>query len=88
LADHLLIGESNDKAVLWGLILVLILGAEAFTLAVIGTSLTATAEFDLIPREVRLALCDSAKYLLRYFISFDIEGEYYRWRMVDRNTGN
>ena len=54
LANHLGVGETDDKTVLRGLVLVLILSAETLTLAVVSLSLATTTEFDLVPREVGL----------------------------------
>jgi hypothetical protein len=58
LADHLGVGETNDKTVLWRLVLVLVLGTKTLTLTVVGLSLAAATELDLVPRKVGLALLD------------------------------
>jgi len=52
LADNLTVGETNDKAVFWGLVLVLVLGTKTLTLTVVGLSLATTAKFDLVTAEV------------------------------------
>jgi len=54
LADNLGVGESDDETVLRRLVLVLVLGTQPLSLAVVGFSLAAASELDLIPREVGL----------------------------------
>jgi hypothetical protein len=54
LTDYLGVGETNDKTVLGGLVLVLVLGTKSLTLTVVGLSLTSTSELDLVTREVTL----------------------------------
>jgi hypothetical protein len=56
LTDDISIGETNHKAVLGRLVFVLCLTAETFTLTVVGTSLTATTELNLVAAEVGFAL--------------------------------
>jgi hypothetical protein len=56
LTDDELVGETYDKTVLGGLVLVLVLGTKTLTLTVVSTSLTATTEFDLETAKVCLAL--------------------------------
>lgn len=58
--DHLhcniLVREANDKTVLGGLVLVLVLGDELVPLAVIGVSRSSSCKLDLVPLEVGLVL--------------------------------
>jgi hypothetical protein len=56
LANNLRVGETNNEAVLWRLVLVFVLRAKTLTLTVISLSLATTTEFDLVPRVVRLGL--------------------------------
>jgi hypothetical protein len=63
LTDYLSVGETYYKTVLWGLVLVLVLGAESFTLTVVGTTLTSTTKFDLVTAEVSLALLNFDEWL-------------------------
>ena len=63
MADNLGVGETNDKTVLGGLVLVLVLGAKTLTLTVIGLSLASTTELDLEPREVGFVLLGSDENL-------------------------
>jgi hypothetical protein len=58
LADNLTVGETNDETVLGRLVLVLGLAAETLALTVVGTSLAATTELDLVALVVRLGLLD------------------------------
>jgi len=61
LADDVLVGETDDKAVLGSVVLVLVLPDKAFTGKVISLSLTTPAELDLEPLEVSLVLGDLYK---------------------------
>ena len=63
LADNLGVGETNDKTVLGGLVLVLVLGAKTLTLTVVSLSLAAATELDLVPGEVGFAFLDSDENL-------------------------
>ena len=63
MADDKTVGETNDKTVLWRLVLVLGLNDETLTLTVVSLSLASTAELDLITRKVRLVLGDFDKRL-------------------------
>ena len=56
LADDLGVGETNDKTVLGGLVLVLVLSTKSLALTVVGLSLTSTSELDLVSGKIRLAL--------------------------------
>jgi len=56
LSNHVLVGEADDKAVLGGVVLGLVLSDEALTGIVVGLTLTATFVLDLEALEVGLAL--------------------------------
>ena len=56
LADNLGVGETDNKTVLRRLVLVLVLGTQSLSLAVVGLTLASASELDLITREVRLTL--------------------------------
>jgi len=56
LADDLGVGKSDNKTVLGRLVLVLVLGTQSLSLAVIGLTLASASELDLITREVCLSL--------------------------------
>jgi hypothetical protein len=64
LADNLAVGETNDKTVLWGLVLVLGLAYETLALTVVRLTLTTTTKLDLVARKVRLGLLNSDENLL------------------------
>jgi hypothetical protein len=55
LANDLGVGETDDKTVLGTLVLVLVLRTQTLALTVIGLSLAAATELDLVPREITLA---------------------------------
>ncbi len=57
LADNLGVSETDDKTVLWRLVLVLVLGTQSLSLAVVGLTLASASELDLVSREVRLIFC-------------------------------
>jgi hypothetical protein len=63
LANYLGVGETYYKTVLWGLILVLVLGAESLTLTVVSTTFTPTTELNLVTAEVSLAFLDFNEWL-------------------------
>jgi hypothetical protein len=65
LANDLGVGESNDEAVLAGLVLVLVLAAETTALTVISATFATTPVLDLVPGEVCLILCYEIKCLER-----------------------
>lgn len=58
LANHLLVGESNDKTVLGGLVLVLVLSTQALALTVVGSALAAATKLHLVTGEVGPVLLD------------------------------
>jgi hypothetical protein len=63
LADDLGVCETHDKTVLWGLVLVLVLGTQSFSLPVVGLTLASASELDLITREVGLGFSLLNEYL-------------------------
>jgi hypothetical protein len=63
LTDNVSVGETNNKTVLGRLVLVLSLAAETFALTVVGTSLTATTELNLVAAEVGFALLNLGESL-------------------------
>jgi hypothetical protein len=65
LANDLAVGETNDKTVLWRLVLVFVLGTKTLALAVVRLSLAAATKLDLITRIVRLALLNFDKNLTK-----------------------
>merc|ERR1740133_510280 len=52
LTGDVLVGETDDEPVLWGVVLVLVLGDKALASVVIGLTLAATAVLDLEPLEI------------------------------------
>ena len=56
LADAVPVGEADNKAVLWGVVLGLVLHDQAFAGVVVGLPLAAAAVLDLVALEVRLVL--------------------------------
>jgi hypothetical protein len=65
LANNLFVGETNNETVFGRLVLVLSLTAKTLALTVVGLSLAATTELDLVPLEVRfgfLELDESLNY--------------------------
>jgi hypothetical protein len=63
LSDNILVGESNDQAILGSVVLVLILDNQAAAGIVISPSLTTPAEFNLVTLEVRFVLDNFNKTL-------------------------
>lgn len=64
LANDLAVGKADNKTVLGGLVLVLVLSTKTLALAVVRLSLAATTELDLEARVVRFALLDFDKNLM------------------------
>jgi len=58
LANDLLVGETNDEAVLGRLVLVLGLAAKTLALTVVGAAFAAAAKLDLVAFVVRFGLLD------------------------------
>jgi len=56
LAADVLVGEADNHAILWRVVLVLVLYNKATTSIVVGLSFTTPAELDLEPLEVCLIL--------------------------------
>ena len=56
LADHVLVGETDDESVLVGLVLVLVLDHQLAALVVVGAALAAAPVEGLVPLEVGLVL--------------------------------
>ena len=70
LADDVLVGETDNQAVLGSVVLVLVLNDQPLTGIVVGLSLPAPLELDLVPLEVGLVLhkfneCLQTKYIVK-----------------------
>jgi hypothetical protein len=69
LTDDLGVGETNDKTVLGGLVLILVLGAKSLSLTVVCLSFASAPKLDLEPAEVGLALLDFDENLQEEYIT-------------------
>jgi len=70
LSDDVLVGDSDDKSVLRGVVLVLVLDTESLSGEVVGLSLSSSLELGLVSLEVGLVLLDLDEGSLRTSASF------------------